>query len=64
MPYKIEKQGDKYCVVKETDGKVMGCHPTEAEARDQQKALYANEDKLTKALVNLRETIDQVRSTL
>lgn len=42
MPYKIQSEGNKFCVVKETDGKVMGCHPTKAEAQAQLRALYAN----------------------
>lgn len=49
VPYAIRKNAggcgeDKpYAVVKTTDGEVMGCHATRSEAREQQKALYANE---------------------
>lgn len=44
MPYKIEKNGDgQFCVMKETDGSVVKCHPTESEAQDHMAALYANE---------------------
>ena len=44
MPYIVVRKGKKFCVVKETDrSKVYGCHPTAYEARQQQKAMYANE---------------------
>lgn len=40
MPYDITKRGGKECV---THGdKTFGCHDTKAEARQQQKAIYAN----------------------
>ena len=42
MPYKIQKSGDKHCVVKE-GGKQVACHDTRPEALKQMKALYANE---------------------
>lgn len=45
MPWKIEKREDEYCVVKEADGEVEGCHPTKPEAEAQQAALYASENK-------------------
>ena len=47
-PYKIVKGKDGcdgYSVVKELDGKVMGCHDNETEALDQMKALYASEEE-------------------
>jgi len=43
MPYTIKKQGEQWCVVKDSDGKVMGCHDTPAKAKDQLAAIYANE---------------------
>lgn len=44
MPYKIDQQGQKWCVVKDDgSGEVMGCHDTESKANDQLSALYANE---------------------
>ncbi len=46
MPYSIKKQGDQWCVVKDSDGKVMGCHDTPAKANDQLAAIYANEKGL------------------
>lgn len=43
MPYHREKRGDQHCVIKDSDGEVMGCHDTEEEANEQIRALYANE---------------------
>jgi 2'-5' RNA ligase len=43
MPYLIRRRGGKHCVVKEDDGKVMGCHDTRKEAEDQRRAIHANE---------------------
>lgn len=45
MPYKVEKQGEQWCVVKEGDGKSMGCHDSQAKAEAQMRAIYANEHK-------------------
>jgi len=47
MPFVIEKRGDRYCVFTadakgDATGEPHGCHPTEEQARQQQKALYAN----------------------
>jgi hypothetical protein len=43
MPYAIEHRGDEWCVIKESDGKSMGCHASRNQALAQQRALYANE---------------------
>lgn len=43
MPYSITKDGDKHCVVKKSDGKKMGCHPSREAAMKQMAALHANE---------------------
>jgi hypothetical protein len=44
MPYKIDQDGQKWCVVKDDgSGKVMGCHESPDEAKRQLSALYANE---------------------
>jgi phage head maturation protease len=48
-PYGVIPEGDEFCVYKldgegEPTGKPMGKHPTEAEARAQMRALYANEE--------------------
>jgi hypothetical protein len=47
MPYLVRKRDNQFCVYKEgADGQAtgdsLGCHATEAAARDQVKALYAN----------------------
>jgi hypothetical protein len=50
VPYRIEQDhpdcgAEKpYAVVKEADGELMGCHETEAEAQEQQAALYAEDE--------------------
>ena len=47
MPWRIEHNKGKcaYAVVKESDGSVVGCHPTEDKAKAHLRALYANEPK-------------------
>lgn len=49
MPYVVVKQGNKWCVYKEVNnrpsGPTHGCHATKEQARKQQDALYAAEDK-------------------
>jgi len=48
MPYSIEEdvaECDGYAVVKDSDGTVMGCHETEAEAAEQIAAIEASEDE-------------------
>lgn len=50
MPWNVVRDGgscggDKpWAVIKESDGSTAGCHATEGEARDQQSALYAQEN--------------------
>lgn len=49
MPYRVEQDhpdcgaDTPWAVVKESDGELMGCHPTEAAAMEQQAALYAED---------------------
>lgn len=43
MPYKVEQDGDKFCVVKE-GGEQMKCYDAESDAQDYLKALNAAED--------------------
>lgn len=43
MPYKIKKQGEKFLVVKKSDGKVIGTFDSREKALAQLKAIYANE---------------------
>lgn len=50
MPYHVAKSSkcpaDKpWGCIKSSDGKIMGCHATKAQARDQQAAIYASEKK-------------------
>ena len=49
MPYKVVKNHPEckigYALVKEDDGKVMGCHRTEESALRQMRAIYASEKK-------------------
>lgn len=42
-PWHVEKHGDEWCVIKDTDGSTAGCHPTQEEALAQMRALYASE---------------------
>ena len=48
MPWVIKKDGDEWCVYKESPdggpmGETLGCHDTEQGAKDQLAALYASE---------------------
>lgn len=45
MPWKIEKRGEQFCVIKEDDGENEGCHDTEEQAKAQMRALYASENR-------------------
>jgi uncharacterized membrane protein (UPF0127 family) len=42
MPWKVEKQGEQFCVVNSQTGKTVHCHPTRDKALAQMRALYAN----------------------
>lgn len=74
MPWKIEKEGDKFKVVEAEGGphpgKVFGTHPTEAKAKKQLAALYANEPQRTKKTMVYRyaevdkDSIDGEKKTL
>lgn len=46
MPWSLEKRDSKWCVIKESDGSVSGCHDSRADAIKQQRALYANESRM------------------
>jgi 2'-5' RNA ligase len=50
MPWHIEMQDNRHCVIKDTDGSVEKCHATEQEARAHMAALYANESDADKAI--------------
>jgi hypothetical protein len=45
MPYSINKRGDRYCVIKDTDGSTVACHDSRGKAEAQIRALYASESK-------------------
>ena len=55
MPYHIGQKGSSGCagfpVVKDSDGKVMGCHDTKEKAKKQLAALYANEPSADKSVL-------------
>ena len=53
MPYKIQKDGEKFQVVNADTGKVMGTHPDEAKAKAQMAALYANVEDAGKSIADL-----------
>ncbi len=42
MPFKIKRQGDKYLVISQDSGRVLGTHNTKTKAVAQLRALYAN----------------------
>lgn len=50
MPYMIQKDGEMWCVHKEkedgTPGEKVKCHPSEGEAKEHLRALYANVEDL------------------
>jgi len=80
MPWSIKKDDrcpadEPWAVVKDADNSLEGCHMTEAEAEDQQAALYASEgraerpprDNLVRSVmpgVELREASEDHRPTL
>ena len=45
MPWSIEKQEDEWCVIKDSDESVEGCHETEGEAKAQLAALNIAEEE-------------------
>jgi hypothetical protein len=55
MPYHVAKTAKcsaskPWGVIKDSDGKVMGCHPSKKAANKQLAALYANESDAKKSL--------------
>ena len=59
MPYTIGKSdacpADKpHAVMKQSDGKVMGCHATEEDAKKQMAALHADEPTMMRTEVEVR----------
>lgn len=51
MPWKVEQRDGRHCVVKKSDGQVVGCHASAEEARAQVRALYASEPNLALRVV-------------
>jgi hypothetical protein len=45
MPWKIQKRGSQFAVVKKTGGHTLGVHPSKAAAVKQMRALHANEGR-------------------
>ena len=45
MPYSVRKAGDKWKVVKDSDGKVLGTHKTKQEAQKQIIAVTMSEKR-------------------
>jgi 2'-5' RNA ligase len=43
VPWHVEKRGDEFCVVKDADDSVAGCHNLRTDAINQLRALYASE---------------------
>lgn len=75
MPYHLSNKVDGcsgWAVVKDSDGKVMGCHKTKKEATDQLVALHFNEpetkkayDKLAQEIIKAtQEVVDDIRKEL
>lgn len=59
MPWHIQKREGKFCVIKDSDNSVAGCHASRNEAADQVRALYANdktdEESLAEVVAQLQE---------
>jgi hypothetical protein len=46
MPWHVEKRDSQFCVIKDADGSVSGCHESRAKAIRQVRALYANDTNM------------------
>jgi len=67
MPYEIVKRSGKFCVLKKTDGSLIRCHATRADALAQMRALYANEEKelsMDEEIIYKESLIDQIADAL
>ena len=53
MPWSIEKRESRWCVIKQGDGSVEGCHDSRTDAIKQQRALYANESRMASMYAEL-----------
>ena len=50
MPYHIEREGNQYKVVVDATGRVVGTHPSKAQAQAQLGALYSNVPEVKKCM--------------
>jgi len=56
MPYKVERRNNSWCVVKESDGTLVACHPTQERAKRQIIAInIPNTTGYQRAVVNSGE---------
>ncbi len=53
MPWSLNRRTEGWCVIKESDGSVAGCHDSRADAIKQQRALYANESRMASMYAEL-----------
>src|SRR6187399_991433 len=60
MPWSLDRRSEGWCVVKESDGSVAGCHDTRAGAIKQQRALYANESRMASMYDELDAQPDEI----
>ena len=54
MPWSLEQREGEWCVIKDSDKSVAGCHETREDALKQQRALYANEPSMSAAVAPLK----------
>jgi len=62
MPWKIEKRDDQFCVIKESNDEIEGCHDTRDDAQAQLAALNISEED--KELVENDKTVISVGSNI
>lgn len=60
MPWSLSRRDGKWCVVKDDDGEVEGCHESRTDAIKQQRALYANESRVAAMYAELDEQVEEV----
>ena len=58
MPYHIEREGNNFKVVVDATGKVVGTHPSKAQAQAQLGALYSNVEDVKKCMTCGCEDLD------
>jgi len=66
MPWSIKKRDGRFCVIKDDDGSVEGCHDSRDRARRQLAALYASEAKETlmnQVTINIGSDVPLVEDT-